>query len=205
MGFFNNLFGKEKVEKKELTIKKESIYSHDNLKSENFERYVLVKGENLKSVESKLKDYGELSAKGNTYTYQFSKAQLGGWTIIKMPSDFQDYYGFHNIVYWFLGFPPEDNNYADLSIGLSISDSLSYAIYNNYKLKDMLRLEDGLFGAFDNDEKFILSIPFDEFRKSDNKYIKTFNSLLNDNGIDFELIKNERLDFEGFGILFNEK
>ena len=205
IGFFNKLFGKEKVEQKELTFMKVRIYSHDNLKSENFERYILVKGENLKSVESKLKDYGELPAKGNTYTYQFSKTQIGDWSIIKMPSDFQDYYGFHNIAYWFLGFPPEDNNYADLSIGLSISDSLSYAIYNNYKLKDMLGLEDDLFGVFDNDEKFILSIPFDEFKKSDNKYIKNFNTLLKDNEIDFELIKNKSLDFDEFGILFNEK
>lgn len=205
MGFFDKLFGKEKVEQKELTIKKERIYSHDNLKSENFERYILVKGKNLKTVEAKLKDYGELPAKGNTYTYKFSKAQIGNWIIIKMPSDFQNYYGFHNIVYWFLGFPPEDNNYADLSIGLSISDSLSYVIYNNYKLIDMLRLGDDLFGVFDNDEKFILSIPLDEFKKSDNKYIKTFNNLLNDNEIDFELIKNKSLDFEEFGILFNEK
>ena len=175
------------------------------MKSENYERYILVRGENLNSVESKLKDYGELPAKGNTYTYQFSKAQIGDWSIIKMPSDFQDYYGFHNIVYWFLGFPPEDSNYANLSIGLSISESVSYAIYNNYKLKDMLRLEDDLFGVFDNDEKFILTIPFDEFKKSDNKYIKTFNSLLSDNEIDFELIKNKSLDFEEFGVLFNEK
>ncbi len=205
MGFFNKLFGTEKAGQKEQIIKKERIYSHDNLKSENFARYILVKGENMKSVESKLKDYGELPAKGNTYTYQFSKAQLGDWTVIKMPSDFQDYYGFHNIVYWFLGFPPEDNNYADLSIGLSISDSISYAIYNNYKLREMLRLEDDLFGVFDNDEKFILSIPFDEFKKSDNKYIKTFNNLLKDNEINLELIKNMSLDFDEFGILFNEK
>ena len=205
MGFFNKLFGTEKAEQNEQIIKKERIYSHDNLKSENFARYILVKGENMKSVESKLKDYGELPAKGNTYTYQFSKAQLGDWTVIKMPSDFQDYYGFHNIVYWFLGFPPEDNNYADLSIGLSISDSISYAIYNNYKLREMLRLEDDLFGVFDNDEKFILSIPFDEFKKSDNKYIETFNNLLKDNEINLELIKNMSLDFEEFGILFNEK
>lgn len=205
MGFFNKLFGKEKVEQKEFTFKKKRIYSHDNLKSENFERYILVKGENLKSVESKLKDYGELPAKGNTYTYQFSKAQIGDWSIIKMPYDFQDYYGFHNIVYWFLGFSPEENNYADLSIGLSISDSLTYAIYNNYKLKDMLRLEDDLFGVFNNDEKFILSIPFDEFKISDNKYIKDFNTILKDNEIDLELIKNKRLNFVEFDILFNEK
>jgi hypothetical protein len=205
MGFFNKLFGTEKEESKEQIIGKDRIYSHDNLKSENFERYILVKGDNMKSVESKLKDYGELPAKGNTYTYQFSKAQLGDWTVIKMPSDFQDYYGFHNIVYWFLGFPPEDKNYADLSIGLSISDSISYVIYNNYKLREMLRLEDDLFGVFDNGEKFILSIPFDEFKKSDNKYIKTFNNLLKDNEINLELIKNMSLDFEEFGILFNEK
>ena len=205
MGFFNKRFGTEKIEQKEQIIKKERIYSHDNLKYENFARYILVKGEKMKSVESKLKDYGELPAKGNTYTYQFSKAQLGDWTVIKMPSDFQDYYGFHNIVYWFLGFPPEDNNYADLSIGLSISDSISYAIYNNYRLREMLKLEDDLFGVFDNDEKFILSIPFDEFKKSDNKYIKTFNNLLKDNEINLELIKNMNLDFEEFGILFNEK
>lgn len=205
MGFFDKLFGKEKTEQVELPANKERIYSHDNLKSENYKRYILVKGENLKSVETKLQDYGELPAKGNTYTYQFSKAQLGDWTIIKMPSDYQVYYGFHNIVYWFLGNPPEDNNYADFTIGLSISEHLSYVIYNNYQLRMNLNLEDDLFGVFDNDEKFILSIPFDEFKYSENKEINTFASIFKDNEIDFQQIKNDSIYLQEFGILFNEK
>jgi hypothetical protein len=205
MGFLEKLFGKEKVEQKESTIKKQRIYSHANLKSDNFERFILVKGAHLKSVESKLKEYGELPAKGNTYTYQFSKAKLGDWTVIKMPSDFKDSYGFHNIVYWFLGYAPEDNNYADFTIGLSLSDSLSYAIYNNNKLKEMLKLEDDLFGVFSNNEKFVLSIPFDEFKKSENKYIQTFDMLLKDRDINVDVIQNRKLDFKEFGILFNEK
>ena len=52
MRIFNKLFGKGKAEQQELPIEKARIYSHDNLKSENFERYILVKGKNLKSVES---------------------------------------------------------------------------------------------------------------------------------------------------------
>ena len=203
--FINKFFGKEKVRQSKKIIKKKRIYSHKDLKSDNFDRYILIKGKNLKSVESKLKDYGELAAKGNSYTYNFSKSKIGDWTIIKMPSDFKDFYEYHNIVYWFLGFPPEDENYADYSIGLSINESLSYAIYNDYKLQKMLRLEDELLGVFDNDEKFILSIPFDKFKESTNKHIRTFNSLFSDNEIDINLIRNKKINFVKFGILFNEK
>ena len=185
----------------------EREFNHETIKEESYERYVLVKGANLNSVEQKLKDWGELSAPGNSYTYQFSKARLGDWILIKMPSDLTDYYTYHNIVYWFLGFPPDDDNYADQSIGLSIDrdSKKSYLLFNDYKLRQKMNLEDDLFGVFENDEKFVLSIPFDEFKEVESADVENFKGFLIKNSIDFEAIKLNNLDYEDFGVLFNEK
>lgn len=203
MGLFDFLFKSKKTEEAQEAIQ----YDHESIKSTDFERYILVKGENLKSVENKLKDYGELPAKGNTYTYTFVKAQLDGWTIIKMPSDFKDYYSYHNLVFWFLGYPPEDENYADMSVGLAIkkdSDE-SYILYNDYSLVRALKLEDEMIGVFNNDQKFILSIPFDEYRESKNSDIKNYKEFIKVNDIDLKKIKSGKIEFTEFGVFFNEK
>ena len=188
--------------------KRNNEFTHETIKSEDFERYILVKGENLKSVEQKLKDWGQLAAPGNVHTYKFEKAKLGNWTVIKLPKDLMtDHYNYHNMVYWFLGFPPEDDNYADNSVGLSISkeDSKTYVLYNDYQLRQKMNLEDDMFGVFENNQKFILSIPFDEFENSSSQKIYSFQKFLTDEDIDISKIKNEKLSFTEFDVVFNEK
>ena len=135
MGIFDFLFRKRRKALKDSKHVKHNqvsarIYSHDNLKSADYERYILIKGKNLQSAMQKLVEYGELPAKGNAYIYKFYKAKLDDWTIIKLPNDFDDYYGYHNITFWFLGCPPEDTNYADQTVGLAINPNtkLSYII-----------------------------------------------------------------------------
>jgi hypothetical protein len=66
-----------------------------------------------------------------------------------------------------------------------------------------LKLKDDLFGVFDNNEKFILSIPFDKYKPSENKDLKLFSDLFRNEEV--EMIKNKKIEFEEFGILFNEK
>jgi hypothetical protein len=183
-------------------------YSHETIQADRFDRYILVKGQNLDSVDGKLEDYGALAAPGNVYTYTFQKAQFGEWSIVKIPAELaMDYYGYHNLVYWFLGFPPDDTNYADKSIGVSIDrdEKSSYLLYNDYNLCGNMHLEDHLFGVFSNDEKFTLSIPFDTFEISTSDNILDFQKLLEKNDIDLETIISETLIYTEFEVVFNEK
>lgn len=180
-------------------------YSHETIQSDKFHRYLIVKGKKLKSVEDKLVEFGELQAPGNKYTYKFGKLQFKDWTIIKFPPDFKDYYLYHNIVYWFLGYPPEDNNYADNVIGLSIDDesNVKYLIYNDYALKSKLNLADDLFGVFENNEKFALNIPFDTFKVISDTRVLDFGELQKRLQLDFNIVEKEK--FVDFNVLFNEK
>jgi hypothetical protein len=183
-------------------------FTHKTIKSEDFERYILVKGENLKSVEQKLKDWGQLPAPGNVYTYKFEKAKLGNWTVVKLPKDLMtDHYNYHNMIYWFLGFPPEDDNYADQSVGLSVNteNSKTYLLYNDYHLREKMNLEDDMFGVFQNNQKFILSIPFDKFKNSESEEITGFQQFLTAENIDIDKIKNDELSFTEIDVIFNEK
>ncbi len=183
-------------------------FTFETIKSKNFERFILVKGKNLNSIEQKLRDWGQLPAPGNIHTYKFSKAKLDDWTVVKLPNDLMaDFYNYHNIVYWYLGFPPEDNNYADQSIGLSINqeDSKTYLLYDDYQLRQKMNLEDDMFGVFQNNQKFILSIPFDEFKNSDSEDISSFQQFLKAKNIDIDKISNDKLSYIEFDVVFNER
>ncbi|MCB0540172.1 MAG: hypothetical protein KDE33_21830, partial [Bacteroidetes bacterium] len=68
-----------------------------------------------------------------------------------------------------------------------------------------MNLEDDMFGVFENNQKFILSIPFDEFENSSSQKIYSFQKFLTDEDIDISKIKNEKLSFTEFDVVFNEK
>jgi hypothetical protein len=42
----------------------DSVYSHKTLNTENYDRFILVRGDKLKSAEEKLNEFGQLSAPG---------------------------------------------------------------------------------------------------------------------------------------------
>lgn len=200
----------EKIEtpsvKNRIGKKVKILCRYENLISEEYDRYILVRGENLKSVESIIAEYGELSAKVNPYTYRFSKAKLGDWTIIKIPSDFQDNYSYHNMIYWFLGHP-ETDNFASEAIGLSLADDISYVLYGNYDINKILKLEDYLFGSFsESEEKFMIYVPSNEFsRLAESKHTQTFHKLLENSNIDIKKIDSDTISYTPFEVLFNEK
>lgn len=182
-------------------------YSHETLRATHFDRFIIVRGRFLKSVEEKLEEWGSLSAPGNEQTYHFSKAKMAYWTVIKVPEELaSDYYTFHNLVYWFLGYPPEDANYADQSVGLCMSqgNSTSYILYSDHSLSREMDLRDDLFGVFENDEKFILSIPFDEFKATKSESVKDFATFCDSNHIDLERIREGHLNYTDFDVVFHE-
>ena len=184
----------------------DSVYSHETLKTENYDRFILVRADKLKSAEEKLNEFGQLSAPGNQKIYHFSQTQVGDWTAIKVPSDLNDYFLYHVLVYWFLGFPPEDNNYADRVIGISFdkSDKSDYIVYNDYSLEEELKLRDELFGVFKNNEKFILNIPQDSFIVSKNDKILDFKDISDKNKLKLNSLRNGDLKFKEFDVVFNE-
>ena len=173
----------------------------------NFDKYLILRGEKLSSVEIKLNEYGQLPAKGNECILQFAKSQLGEWTIIKLPTNnFGDLSTFHDVVNWFIGYPPKDTNYADCSIGLAIdkSEQQSYLVYTDNSIKNTIEIGTDLFCIFQSDEKYILNPPFCAFKPTNKQAIKDFQSFFKFYNIDIYTIKSNILSYSNFDVLIND-
>ena len=79
----------------------EAQSGHDQLKQSDYARYILIKGEQMVSVKKKLTEYGELSAEGKSHVYKFESANLGDWTVVKVPRALETTM---NSITWFIGF-----------------------------------------------------------------------------------------------------
>ena len=133
--------------------------TNKQMREASYERYVLVKGNSLNSAIQKLKDHGKLASPRPSIFYDFEISTSGTWTVIKLPSK-TSHWMHHNITYWFLGWGPDDSNYADSVVGLAINCSgLSYAVYGT---NDASRPQDSLYGETSGGISFIVNIPFDE-------------------------------------------
>ncbi|ROR94891.1 hypothetical protein EDC56_3704 [Sinobacterium caligoides] len=129
------------------------------MREANYERYVLVKGNSLKSPIKKLKDHGKLGSPSPSIFYDFEVSTNGPWTVIKLPST-TSHWMHQNITYWFLGWGPDDPNYADSVVGLAVNhNGSSYAIYGT---NDASEPQDSLYGETSNGISFVVNIPFDE-------------------------------------------
>ena len=178
-------------------------FQKETLEKENYNRYILVKGKNLKDVEPKIIEWAEIFGAGESVNMTIQKSELGDWTILKLPKkEILNAYNYHNFVYWFLGTPPEDQNYADFSIGISIDKNRqsTYLIYNDYDLRTKIATDDDVFGIFKSNQKFILSIPFDEMKPTENKNILDFNKFLSKENIDISKIQPDRLEWKNIEI-----
>ena len=186
--------------------KNKSKFSQKTLEKGNFERYILILGKNLKDVESKTKEWAEIFAAGEPIDFVMKKAIHGPWTVLKVPKDsLFSTYNYHNLVYWFLGTPPEDQNYAHESIGISIdkNNKSTYVIYNDYDLREKIATNDDVFGVTENNQKFILSIPFETLKMSDNEEIHSFKKFIFITGIDEYKFKKDEFEWTEFRIKIN--
>jgi hypothetical protein len=196
--------GEIRSEKKQI---KKRIHNHLSLQFSDFERFILFKGDNFPFLEEKVREYPGLYTKQNTYTYIFFRAKLAGWDVLKIPpTDMWDDYAYQDLVHWCVDYPLEDENYGDKVIGISIRDQgkQAYILYSDYEVEERLNLEDGLLGVFNNNEKFTLIVPFNEFGESEEEKIKTYEDLLTSNQIDLTTIINDKLNFEEFSITIRE-
>ena len=173
-------------------------FSKESTEKETYNRFILVKGKSLKDIQPKIQEWTEIFTAEEPVNLTINKADFGSWTLIKLPeNELLTAYNYHNLVYWFLGTPPEDQNYADYSIGISIDKNgeSTYLIYNDYDLREKIATNDDVFGISEKNQKFILSIPFDELKPSNNKEIADFDKFLNDNGINLNEIKTKKLNW----------
>ena len=173
-------------------------FNHETIQSEGFDRFILVKGKKMNDIKAKVFEWAEIFSGGEKLEFTYEQTEIDDWTLIKLPNDsIFDHYNYHNLVYWFLGTPPKDNNYADFTIGLSVDkqNEKTYLIYNDYDLRLKIATNDDVFGIFNNDEKFILSIPFDKFNETNDSRILDFNKFIKENQIDILKIKSEQLNY----------
>jgi hypothetical protein len=173
-------------------------FSKETFEKKNYDRYILVKGNKLKNVEPKIREWAEIFGAGEPVNMTLQTSELGDWTILKLPkNEILSAYNYHNFVYWFLGTPPEDQNYAEYSIGISIDKSgeSTYLIYNDYDLREKIATNDDVFGISEKNQKFILSIPFDELKPINNKEISDFDRFLIKNRINLNEIKEDKLNW----------
>ena len=173
-------------------------FSRETTEKETYNRYILVKGKSLKDVQPKIKEWAEIFGAGESVNMTINKKDFGSWTLMKLAeNELLTAYNYHNLVYWFLGTPPEDQNYAEYSIGISIdkSEESTYLIYNDYDLREKIATNDDVFGISEKNQKFILSIPFDELKASNDKEILDFDKFLTENGIDINEIKTDKLNW----------
>src|SRR5690554_5770035 len=102
------------------------------IENKNFERYLFVKGENLINIEPIIQEWAEIFSEDEPVSLNLSYAKTEDWIVIKINGESNlSPYNFHNLVYWFLGNPPEDNNYADYSIGISQNKNETYILFND--------------------------------------------------------------------------
>ncbi len=183
-------------------------FNHETIQSADFDRYILVKGKRLNDVEAKVFEWAEIFSGGEKISFKFGMTEMDGWTLIQIPKDSVfDHYNYHNLVYWFLGTPPEDNNYADFTIGISVDkqNEKNYLIYNDYELRSKIATNDDVFGISKNGEKFILSIPFDEFKEINDPRILGFDKFLKESQIDILKIESGQLNYKETTIEIAEK
>ncbi|NLB86216.1 MAG: hypothetical protein GX793_04045 [Bacteroidales bacterium] len=173
-------------------------FSKETTEKGTYNRFVLVKGKNLKNIQPKIQEWAEIFGAGEPVNLTINKTDFGSWTLINLPeNELLNAYNYHNLVYWFLGTPPEDQNYADYSIGISIDKNgeSTYLIFNDYDLREKIATNDDVFGISEKNQKFILSIPFDELKASNDKEILDFNQFLTESGINLNEIKADKLNW----------
>jgi len=195
---FLGLSGSAQIHSSELKI-------NQIIENKDYKRYILIKGEKLQSVEQILQEYVEIFAGNERFKLKVEKTEIKSWVIIKLDDSSLSPHYYHNLVYWFLGNPPDDNNFADESIGISINknDNLSYVVYNDYALRQEIASDDDLFGITKENQKFLLNVPFQKIKSLNTNFILEFDKFLKNKGIDLNEIDKKDLVWKEIKIELN--
>jgi len=147
----------------------------DSIAHEEYERYVLARGQHLQSAVEMIEEYGALAYPNPELTYEFEVDVLGEWTVLRFPGS-ESHWMFHNVAYWLLG-SPDDANYADEVIGIAIASDIqaSYLVYGDSESLSY----DALYGLTTlGGFRFVTDVSSDEYlRGGDAPWQKVMNEL----------------------------
>ncbi len=146
--------------------KKETLQNSYEIPGDANERYLIVRGQSLRSPITKLEDYGNLAFPNPEMEYAFEVDVLGDWTVFRFPGA-ESHWMFHNIAFWFLGFGADDPNYADQVIGIALGPDADsgYLLFGDNS-ED--RPVDSLYGLSQGGDRFLVNIPFDVYSEERN-------------------------------------
>lgn len=120
-----------------------------------YKKYILVQGLTKDFIRDKLKAYAGLAySKVYVYKIRIISVVETDWSIILFPDE-MDYFNFHNLVGWFVGFS-EDKEKAKQIICVALHYDNRYSYYAVVKER---KYSDILIGRFQNGESFYITLP----------------------------------------------
>lgn len=177
--------------------------SADNIYDyKRYNRFILVKSDTVFSSASKISDFGQLPQEGNIHNHVFDFGKISQWELIKVSEELDNAY-FHNIAYWLLGFGDADPNHADKSIIILTDKETNDIRYLGLIDSGITNIDDSMLLISNNDDQFIIEIPFHTFKTVDKKFNYNIETFLKANSITADDFKD--LILETIEIRFNEK
>ncbi len=167
-----------------------------------YNRFILVKSDNVFASGAKISDFGQLPKEGDVYNHVFSFGEISGWGLIKVSDELDNVY-FYNIAYWLLGFGDNDPNHADKSVIVLTDKETGGVKYLGLIDTGITKIDDSMLLLSDKDEQFIVEIPFHTFKTVDKKFNYSINNFLTSNSITVDDFKDPILMTTT--IRFNEK
>jgi hypothetical protein len=129
---------------------------HFEIKSNQYDRFILSKNTTKSYLIKVINDYGELSG-GNEYeTYNFGIAEHGCWKIIKIDHSIS-FFVYHNLAAWLTGYE-DSSDISELTFGFSKSKVDSEEDYIFF-LDQYNSYGDTQVGAFRHGESFAIYLP----------------------------------------------
>jgi hypothetical protein len=163
---------------------------HVEIKSNQYNRFILTKNTTKSYLIKGINDYGELSGNKEYEIYNFGVAEYGDWKIIKVDQSIS-FYIFHNLAGWLTGYE-DSSDIPDLTFGFSKSKKDSSEDYLFF-LDPHNEYGDTQVGAFRYGKSFAIYLP-EAYEEYGNLTIKK--------GIKVSM--NERINYiseQGFNIL----
>lgn len=162
---------------------------HFEIKSNEYDRFILTKNTTENYLIKGINDYGELSGNKEYKIYNFGITEHGDWKVIKLDQSIS-FYIFHNLAGWLTGYE-NSSDIPELTFGFSKSKMDSSQDYLFF-LDPHNEHEDTQVGAFRNGKSFAIYLP-EAYAEHGNLTIKK--------GIKVSL--NERMNYiseQGFNI-----
>jgi len=136
--------------------KKPTLGTLKEIKSEDYDRFILAKSTTESYILKGIKEYGGLLGNEEYKIYNFGIAEYGDWKIIKVDQPIS-FYVYHNLVGWLSGYE-ENTAIPELSIGFSKNKTDTQEDYLFF-LDPENEYGDMQIGTFRNGKSFSIYLP----------------------------------------------